>query len=125
MNDLQRKEPGEFRCTACGKCCLEGAGWLPLVESDIALWEAEAPHLLKYAAWEGDPGERRGGLSRSNAGGRDSTRCPFVRKRRGRQEYYCRIYDVRPTVCRRYPTSPDHALYTGCEGYTAGDVDNT
>lgn len=98
---------------------------MPLVESDIALWEAEAPHLLKYAAWEGDPGERRGGLSRSNAGGRDSTRCPFVRKRRGRQEYYCRIYDVRPTVCRRYPTSPDHALYTGCEGYTAGDVDNT
>ncbi|MDD9903913.1 MAG: YkgJ family cysteine cluster protein [Rhodospirillaceae bacterium] len=106
----------EFHCTACGKCCLEGAGWLPVVEADIARWETSAPHVLRYVAWEGEAGERRGGLSRSVVTGRETTRCPFVRKRRGRAEYYCRIYEVRPQVCRRYPTSPDHALYTGCDG---------
>ena len=106
----------EFYCTACGKCCLEGAGWLPVVEADIARWETSAPHVLHYVAWEGEAGERRGGLSRSVVTGRETTQCPFVRKRRGRAEYYCRIYEVRPQVCRRYPTSPDHALYTGCDG---------
>lgn len=106
----------EFHCTACGKCCLEGAGWLPVTETDIARWETEAPHVLKFVTWEGEPGARRGSLSRSVVTGRETTRCPFVRKRRGRTEYYCRIYDVRPQVCRRYPTSPEHALYTGCDG---------
>lgn len=110
-------EPAEFRCTACGKCCLEGAGWLPVAEADIARFEAEAPHVLEFVTWEGEPGDRRGSLSRSVVSGRETTRCPFVRKRRGKAEYYCRIYDVRPQVCRRYPTSPDHARFTGCEGY--------
>ena len=52
----------EFHCTACGKCCLEGAGWLPVVEADIARWETSAPHVLRYVAWEGEAGKRRGGL---------------------------------------------------------------
>jgi Fe-S-cluster containining protein len=106
-----------FRCTGCGKCCLEGAGWLPLTEADIARFEAAAPRALKYVAWEGAPGERRGGLSRSVAGGRETARCPFIRKVRGEPRYACGIYDARPDVCRRYPTSPDHARYTGCDGY--------
>lgn len=113
-----------FHCTGCGKCCLEGAGWLPLVEEDIARLEGQAPHVLKYVTWEGEPGARRGSLSSTIVTGRETTRCPFVRKRRGRPEYDCRIYEVRPQVCRRYPTSPDHALYTGCEGhFEPGDSD--
>ncbi len=106
-----------FRCTACGKCCLEGAGRLPVVEADVALWEAQAPQVLKYVTWEGDTGARRGSLSRSVVTGHKATRCPFIRKHRGRAQYYCRIYEVRPQVCRRYPTSPEHALYTDCEGF--------
>ena len=106
----------EFHCTGCGKCCLEGAGWLPVVEADIARWEAEAPHVLKFVAWEGESGTRRGGLSRSVVTGRETTRCPFIRKVRGEARYRCRIYEHRPQVCRHYPTSPEHALYTGCEG---------
>jgi Fe-S-cluster containining protein len=31
-----------------------------------------------------------------------SERCPFVRKARGSNRYYCRIYDARPQVCRDY-----------------------
>ncbi len=108
-----------FRCTACGKCCLEGAGQLPVVEADIALWETQVPMVLRYVTWKGETGARQGTLSRSVVTGRDTARCPFVRKHRGKAEYYCRIYEVRPQVCRRYPTSPEHALYTGCEGYVA------
>ena len=112
-----RDDAGQFSCNGCGKCCLEGAGWLPLVEADIACLEEQAPHVLQYVAWEGAPGERRGSLSRTVVTGRETTRCPFVRKVRGKPQYTCGIYDVRPTVCRRYPTSRDHALYTGCGGY--------
>ncbi|MEX2616535.1 MAG: YkgJ family cysteine cluster protein [Alphaproteobacteria bacterium] len=110
-------DAAQFTCTGCGKCCLEGAGWLPLAEADIARFEAQAPHVLKYVTWRGEPGARRGSLSRTVVTGRETTRCPFVRKRCDRGQYYCRIYDSRPQVCRRYPTSRDHALYTGCEGY--------
>ncbi|NKB58573.1 MAG: hypothetical protein GKS00_19765 [Alphaproteobacteria bacterium] len=116
MADPVTDDVAEFRCTACGKCCLEGAGWLPLVEEDIARLEAQAPQVLKFVTWEGEPGARQGSLSSTIVTGRETTRCPFVRKRRGRAEYDCRIYEVRPQVCRRYPTSPEHALYTGCEG---------
>jgi len=111
-----------FRCTGCGKCCLEGAGWLPLAEADIARFEAMAPQALKFVAWEGAAGARRGGLSRSIVTGRETTRCPFIRKVPGRSRYSCRIYDARPDVCRRYPTTPDHARYTGCEGFDASAV---
>ena len=110
-------DAAQFTCNGCGKCCLEGAGWLPLVEADITLFEEQAPHVLQYVTWQGDPGARQGSLSRTVVTGRETTRCPFVRKLRGRAQYTCGIYDVRPTVCRRYPTSRDHALYTGCEGY--------
>lgn len=115
----------EFNCTACGKCCLEGAGWLPLVEDDIARLEGQGPEVLKYVTWQGEPGARQGSLSSTLVTGRETTRCPFIRKRRGRAAYDCRIYEVRPNVCRRYPTSPDHARYTGCDGYDVpedGDI---
>jgi hypothetical protein len=50
----------EFQCTSCGKCCLEGASQLPVVESDIALWEVEAPHILEFVTIRGEPGQRTG-----------------------------------------------------------------
>lgn len=101
-----------FKCTDCGKCCLEGAGQLPVVESDIALWENQARHVLKQLTIEGPPGRRNGKMSSR----RHSTRCPWIRKFPDRDRYYCRIYQWRPRVCRNYPVSPEHARLTDCPG---------
>jgi len=107
MSDI----PG-FRCTDCGKCCLEGAGILPVVEADIALWEAHAPQVLDYVKIAGPAGERSGEMGKANK----STRCLWIKKFPGRDQYYCRIYQWRPQVCRRYPTSLEHARLTDCPG---------
>ena len=110
-----------FHCTGCSKCCLEGASRLQAVESDIAMWEERAPHLLDYAVIGGAPGERTGDIWIGPHSGKESTRCRWIRKYPGREAYYCRIYEVRPQVCRRYPTSLEHALYTNCPGVLPHD----
>lgn len=106
--------PG-FHCTDCGTCCLEGASRLPLTAADVARWEQAAPHLLDWVEADGKELRTRPLTARS------STRCPWIRKRRNRDSYYCRIYEVRPEVCRRYPTSREHAAFTGCSGYSNSD----
>lgn len=116
------EEAAQFNCTGCGKCCLEGAGALPVVEEDIARWEEQAPHVLKSVTWQGKAGARQGIHAGSTVTGRETTRCPWIKKYPGRPQYYCRIYETRPQVCRTYPTSREHALYTDCEGYDAPAV---
>jgi Fe-S-cluster containining protein len=112
MSDI----PG-FQCTDCGKCCLEGASQLQANEADIALWEKQAPHLLQFVTIHGAFGERTGDLWVTPNQRRRSTRCRWIRKFPAKDQYYCRIYDWRPEVCRRYPTSRDHAQFTDCPGF--------
>jgi len=104
-----------FQCNSCGKCCLEGAAELQAVEEDIAYWERNAPELLQYVTLHGEPGARTGDLWRTK---KTTPRCKWIKKYPGRDKYYCRIYDHRPQVCRRYPISKEHGLFTGCEGYS-------
>lgn len=103
----------QFHCTDCGKCCLEGAGMLKATQADIRLWEKEAPHLLAYVRFNDDGG---GDLWFGPKPLKATTRCLWIRKRNGEDRYYCRIYAHRPTVCRNYPVSPDHAKMTDCPG---------
>ena len=46
----------------------------------------------------------------------DVARCPWLRKLPGKEKYICRIHDVKPVHCRRYPQSREHAEETGCKG---------
>jgi uncharacterized protein len=105
-----------FQCTNCGKCCLEGASELQATEADLILWEEQAPHLLEYVNVYGALGQRTGDLWISPSHKRNTTRCRWIRKRPKQDEYYCQIYEWRPEVCRCYPTSLEHALYTNCPG---------
>lgn len=111
MSDI----PG-FKCTDCGKCCLEGAGQLQATQADIALWETEAPHLFDFVNVHGEPGNRTGDLWSAPGEKRNTTRCKWIRKYPGRDQYYCRIYEWRPEVCRKYPISRQHARLTECPG---------
>jgi Fe-S-cluster containining protein len=49
--------------------------------------------------------------------GEDVPRCPWLRKVRGADRYVCRIHDLKPDHCRRYPQSREHAAKTGCPGF--------
>ncbi|MCK4488067.1 MAG: hypothetical protein KAU38_15080, partial [Desulfobacterales bacterium] len=49
--------------------------------------------------------------------GDDVNRCPWLRKLPKRNKYICRIHDVKPEHCRKYPQSKKHAEETGCKGF--------
>jgi Fe-S-cluster containining protein len=47
----------------------------------------------------------------------DVSRCPWLRKLPGKDRYICRIQDMKPDHCRKYPLSREHAENTGCQGF--------
>ena len=49
--------------------------------------------------------------------GDDVWRCPWLRKLPKQNKYICRIQDVKPEHCRKYPKSKEHAEETGCRGF--------
>jgi Fe-S-cluster containining protein len=115
----------DFQCTRCGKCCVEGASRLSASEADLDMWARDAPHVLAHVAVRTVEGVPRGDLWISPRTRRDTVRCPWIRKYPNRGHYYCRIYEVRPEVCRRYPTSREHALITDCPGIAAPSSSGT
>lgn len=113
--------PRKFKCKKCGYCCLNllEAYYTSLHPDDIELWRKKArldilawvvvtstknPHD-KYHAWV------------SPITGEHVERCPWLRKLPNKNEYICRIQDVKPKHCREYPTSRKHAEDTGCKGF--------
>lgn len=48
--------------------------------------------------------------------GEDVSRCPWLRKLPGKNKY-SRIQDMKPSHCREYPLSREHAAETGCPGF--------
>jgi len=49
--------------------------------------------------------------------GDDVTRCPWLRKTPNQDKFICRIHDVKPEHCRKYPRTMNHAEETGCRGF--------
>jgi len=47
--------------------------------------------------------------------GDDVLRCPWLRKLPNQDKYICRIHDVKPEHCRKYPRSRQHAEEIGCK----------
>jgi Fe-S-cluster containining protein len=85
-------------CTHCGTCCLHGGfvSTLPPTGSDVLRWRREGhSDVLSYIE-----------KVQSNIGsdlwiktGGELSRCPFVRKERGKPTYECTIYETRPEAC--------------------------
>jgi Fe-S-cluster containining protein len=113
--------PKGFKCKQCGHCCLYlEAAHTTVSATDNGLWELEGREdilewtdpicddsgkVLAYDIWI-DPKT-----------GEDVVRCPWLRKNPEKEEYICRIYDVKPRFCREYPESKEHADKTGCKGF--------
>ena len=113
--------PKDFKCIQCGNCCLNlrDAFSTCATEDDIRMWDANGrDDILNWV----DPIHVGGNqyvydIWISPVTGEDVTRCPWLRKLPNQEKYICRIHDVKPEHCRKYPRSRQHALKTGCRGF--------
>jgi len=86
-----------FECKRCGKCC-QGETWLRnlIDESDIEKWKKlNRNDILKYVCACSrfiDPDNKMPWKKQN---------CPFLEFHNGQAS--CRIYDVRPKICKRFP----------------------
>lgn len=100
-------------CTGCGKCCIDANYMrsLPATKSDIRRWRKEGREdILEYVDFVGG-----GVYSLWVKEGVESSRCPFVRKDRGKPTYHCTIHETRPVACRGYPVTAGQMVKLGCE----------
>lgn len=113
--------PKGFRCKRCGKCCNGELNIVPLSasDSDIQMWldngrddilDWVAPIILEGVACSYD-------IWIDPESGEEAHQCPWLVKSPHNDGYQCRIQDVKPEVCREFPTSRKHAEKVGCSGF--------
>ncbi len=113
--------PPNFNCKQCGNCCLNlgDAFETCATDQDIQLWnEEKRDDIFEWI----DPISVGGGqfvydIWISPVTGDDVSRCPWLRKLPKKDKYICRIPDVKPVHCKKYPRSRKHAKETGCRGF--------
>lgn len=111
----------KFTCKQCGHCCLNLSGAIEVcaTEEDIRRWEEnDRSDILEWVDVIYLGGEDRvNDIWINPRTGEDATRCPWLRKLPGKDKYICRIQDMKPDHCRKYPLSREHAEDTGCPGF--------
>ena len=112
--------PKGFTCRLCGDCCrLLDAFDTCATEEDIRLWKNKGRRdILEWVNpihCGGD--EYVFDIWISPKTGDYVTRCPWLRKVPNRDNYICRIHDVKPEHCREFPKSREHAEKEGCRGF--------
>ena len=113
--------PKGFKCKQCGNCCLNlyDAFSTCATEDDIIMWEDEGRNdILDWV----DPihiGSNQFvyDIWISPITHDDVNRCPWLKKLPNQDKYICRIHDLKPEHCRKYPKSRKHAQRTGCKGF--------
>jgi Fe-S-cluster containining protein len=113
--------PRYFQCKQCGNCCLNlsDAFQTSVTDEDIRRWEEKGRYdILEWvsAIVLGD-GQFVYDIWINPRTGEDVARCPWLRKLPNQNKYICRIHDVKPEHCRKYPKSRKHAEETGCVGF--------
>jgi Fe-S-cluster containining protein len=109
-----------FKCKQCGNCCLNlyDAFSTSATDQDIKMWEQEGrDDILEWV----DPihigsNQYVYDIWFNPVTGDDVKRCPWLRKLPNQEKYICRIQDLKPEHCRKYPRSRKHAKKTGCRG---------
>lgn len=84
-------------CLACGRCCDLFGGHLQASKADLERWRTLGrDDLLQYV-------NRLGWIWIDPASGKPLTRCPHL-LRRDDETTVCAIHEVKPEICRAYPT---------------------
>ena len=91
----------DFNCQRCGRCCKEiGIPWSELeVQPVAAHLDMDLDEFLDLYGFQGN--QYSGEIEPTDFG---VTPCPFLTY--DREKAICKIYPVRPWVCRGYP-GPD------------------
>ncbi len=118
--------PKEFQCKQCGQCCLNlyDAYQTSATNEDIELWDTEGREdILEWVSFI-PVGKDESGKAHyvydiwiSPRTGDYVDRCPWLRKLPRKDKYICRIQEVKPSVCRNFPISREHAGKNGCRGF--------
>jgi Fe-S-cluster containining protein len=108
-----------FTCRQCGQCCrfldyrnevgpADVARWRTMGRSDILRW------VGVYRRNDAQPVYR---IWVDPATGQPAAFCPFLKSNASGNRWVCGIHEVKPEICRQYPTSRKHARMTGCHGF--------
>jgi Fe-S-cluster containining protein len=118
--------PKAFHCKQCGHCCLtlSDAYQTSATDEDIELWTAEGREdILEWVSFIPIGKDESGTMHYAYdiwinpRTGEDVDRCPWLRKLPKKDKYICRIQEVKPSVCRNFPESKEHAEKNGCQGF--------
>jgi len=107
-----------FVCTRCGHCCRSLEYKNGASRSDYQRWQnLDRQDILDRVSVVRDKGQIILCRIWIDPVTNDFTEiCPWLEKIPDRNEYRCKIHDLRPRVCRQYPGSRKHARLTGCKG---------
>lgn len=107
-------ENGRFKCKQCGRCCL-ATDHVDISEEDIALWKSIGRDDLYSPEMEAEWDYFGASYLFRN---QNSFRCPFLRKKKNKSTYYCKIQNIKPIFCRSFPKDKKHAKdFCNCPGY--------
>ena len=107
MSDPQFKDPKDFKCQQCGKCCISyyDVSEITFTDQDYQRFiGSDQPNILEYI--ESIPignGQFIHDGWFTPKTGMEVDRCPWLRKLPNKNKYKCKIYELRPDVCRAYP----------------------
>jgi Fe-S-cluster containining protein len=120
LNEVHYMPSKGFKYKQCGQCCINllDAFSTSVTEDDIRMWEQEGrDDILEWVDLIHVGGDQYVYDIWINPDtGDDVKRCPWLRKLPNQDRYTCRIHDVKPSHCRKYPKSKKHAKKTGCRG---------
>lgn len=107
----------DFVCKRCGNCCSQLGN--TCVQEDRQLWENSGRgDILSWVKEEQlDGGEIQYRIWIDPKTGKPAESCPFLASQPGKTTFWCTIQKVKPLVCREFPLTKKHALYTGCLGF--------
>ena len=111
--EKSRKREG-FECEQCGLCCFQ-TEHVDICLEDIKRWKSIgredlfSDDMIKEWYYFGTSG-----LFRNEK----TSRCPFLKKRLNKNEYYCNIQEIKPLFCRQFPQNKKNAKeFCNCPGY--------
>jgi Fe-S-cluster containining protein len=108
-----------FSCRQCGKCCQILDYHNEVTAEDMARWkQADRTDIMDWVGIFQKDSQKATYRIWMKPGTREYAKtCPFLQKEPHKNQWSCRIHDVKPRICRQYPVSKKHALMTGCPGF--------
>jgi len=108
-----------FSCRQCGKCCQTLDYHNEVTADDVARWQRTGrTDIMDWVGVFQKDGRNAVYRIWIKPGTREFAEvCPFLQKKPHKNQWFCRIHDVKPRICRQYPVSKKHAIMTGCPGF--------